>query len=403
MVMQEGVGWHPDARPGPFFAMLCLRRTVGTSTSDLKDVMTGLWEIVAGLKRGQVPGLPAEPAYAGGLLCTVGYGPRLFAEPGAEGAGAAELRECAFDRPQPGGGGAVLPGAGLQYASDATDNGADADVAVQLVADQQAAVTRAVVVLHRHLQEQGSVRDQGAAVNVSGAWLGYRREDRRSWLGFHDGVDNVNGPERYNTVTVGPAADDRWLRGGTYLAFLRLELDLDVWRALMPWEQELLVGREKATGVPLDPAGHETTAASLAADTTTVFARANLPIRVPRPVDLDNPSGLGGSHVQRTRRHPGLRIYRQGYEFLDIAGSPPRLQPGLNFVSFQCSPNRIVEMLRTPSWLGAHSFAGARPRSSGDHLLAVPGLLRARAAGIFAAPAADEGRLPGSAMLAAWG
>ena len=380
MVLQEGIGVHPGARPGPCFGMLCLRRADGASSAELLTILAGVWQLLADLKRGQAPGLPAEAAYTGGLLSTVAYGPRLFDT------GVAELRECAFGPPEPAGGGAVLPGAALRYADDVTDNGADADVAVQLVADDQAAITRALVEVQRHLQ--------GGPVAVSGVWLGYRRADRRSWLGFHDGVDNLVGPERYNTVTVGPAADDPWLRGATYLAFLRLEVDLDVWHALPTHRQELLVGREKATGAPLEPAG----APPLAPGTTTVFARANLAVREPRPIDSDDPSGLGVSHVQRTRRHPGLRIYRQGYEFLDVAGSPPRLQPGLNFVSFQCAPGRLVAMLRTPSWLGAHSFAGAPPRPTAPHLLAVPGLLRVRAAGMFAAPAAADGRLPGAGL-----
>jgi deferrochelatase/peroxidase EfeB len=285
-------------------------------------------------------------------------------------------------------GGPVLPGAALRFADTVTDNGADADVVVQLTADTQAALTRAVVATQRQVTGDGRA-------TLSGVWFGYRRDDRRSWLGFHDGVDNVNGPERINVVEVGPQADDRWLRGGTYLAFLRIEIDLDVWEALSRQEQELAVGRDKHTGGALNPAGDEVRRVALAAGTTSVFARANLPTREPGLVDLDDPTGLGGSHVQRTRRHPNLRIFRQGYEYLEVTGNPPVLQTGLNFVSFQSSPGRVIGMLRSPSWLGTDSFAG----SSQAGFPQVPDLLRVHAAGMFAVPPASDDGLPGREML----
>ena len=41
------------------------------------------------------------------------------------------------------------------------------------------------------------------------------------------------------------------MRGGTYMAFLRLDVDLAAWRALSRAEQELAVGRDKLTGAAL--------------------------------------------------------------------------------------------------------------------------------------------------------
>jgi deferrochelatase/peroxidase EfeB len=46
--------------------------------------------------------------------------------------------------------------------------------------------------------------------------------------------------------------DPHWNRGGTYLAFLRCEVDLGAWRKLSREEQKMLVGREMLTGCALE-------------------------------------------------------------------------------------------------------------------------------------------------------
>ena len=45
--------------------------------------------------------------------------------------------------------------------------------------------------------------------------------------------------------------DDKWLLGGTYLAFLRIAVDIASWDGLNSYDQEIIIGRDKLTGCPL--------------------------------------------------------------------------------------------------------------------------------------------------------
>lgn len=69
---------------------------------------------------------------------------------------------------------------------------------------------------------------------------------------------------------------------------------------------------------------------------------------------------------------------------------------GLNFVSFQDTPERLRRMLTQDTWLGQTNFGGDPddPVRGMDHLLTV------RAAGIYLAPPAVEGEpFPGASIL----
>ena len=75
---------------------------------------------------------------------------------------------------------------------------------------------------------------------------------------------------------------------------------------------------------------------------------------------------LTQSHISRAHHlnqgppnDPGsLRILRQGYEFLESSESAPGFVTGLNFVSFQDTPQRLFRILSTEGWLGKTNFAG---------------------------------------------
>jgi len=109
------------------------------------------------------------------------------------------------------------------------------------------------------------------------------------------------------------------------------------------------------------------------------------------------------SHVQRANRHidpindrNSLRIYRQGYEFLEPLERYPGFRAGLNFVSFQDTPERLRRMLTQSSWLGSTNFGGdpAVPISGMDRFLSV------RAAGVFLVPSVLDGELfPGASIF----
>ena len=70
------------------------------------------------------------------------------------------------------------------------------------------------------------------------------------------------------------------------------------------------------------------------------------------------------------------RIFRQGYEFLEIRDNPVDVRVGLNFVSFQNSPKRLYGSL-------GHNSSGASKTSK---MPSFEQFVSVRAAGIFLVP-----------------
>lgn len=371
MALQEGIAWRSAREVRRNFALVTLRREPGADRAAVVAALTSVWRSYADLRLiGQ----------SGGLHVLIAYGARLFHGTSA----AAELRECGFDQGRPGQ--PVVAGSALRYAPDVVDNRADADVAIQLTVDDYSVLARALVATDQTLRLRAS-----QSLRICGAWTGFARSDRRGWMGFHDSVANLDTRERLNAILVGAQADDHWLRNGTYLAFLRLTVNLDYWVSLSIQQRELLVGRAAATGVPLQPSANGPVGAPLAPGTTDVLDPPNTALRDPLPISRSHPSALGLSHIHRARRHPNLRLLRRGYEFLDVSESG-QVRPGLNFVSFQSTPMRIATILRSPGWFGEVDFGGA---AAGD----MPPLLAVRAAGLFAVPPAELEGPPGLQAL----
>ncbi len=65
-------------------------------------------------------------------------------------------------------------------------------------------------------------------MEITSFFDGFSRRDRRSWVGFHDGISNLEkGQVRKDVIAIKPdaVAADAWTVGGSYLAFLRLPVD----------------------------------------------------------------------------------------------------------------------------------------------------------------------------------
>ncbi|MGH4000764.1 MAG: hypothetical protein ACRDTJ_25250, partial [Pseudonocardiaceae bacterium] len=104
----------------------------------------------------------------------------------------------------------------------------------------------------------------------------------------------------------------------------------------------------------------------------------------------------GHHHELPINSRNSLRVFRQGYEFLEPLDQAPGFRAGLNFVSFQDTPERLRRMLTQDTWLGRINFGGdpARQLPGMDRLLTV------RAAGIYLAPPNGEGEsFPGASIL----
>jgi deferrochelatase/peroxidase EfeB len=302
-----------------------------------------------------------------------------------------------------GGGGPLLRGSGLSYASDVSANMATEHVCVQVIADSKLAVDRAIVETWKALADMAS-----PALSVTTFYLGAQRNDHRSWIDFHDGLSNLRSEDREAVIAIGSGADEDWAVGGTYLAFLRLAIDLGGWRRLSRVEQELAVGRDKLTGCPITGVGEDGMLqhdAGCPVTGTQIWETVN-DARFAEPPEVEDPR-VRASHVQRANHHQRpasdagtRRIFRQGYDFLEWADAPPGFRAGLNFVSFQDTPGRLLSMLTAGGWLGAANFGGDEAR-----LPELASLLSVYGAGVyFVPPAAGDGEaFPGAAAFGAGG
>ncbi|KAB2965995.1 MAG: peroxidase [Thermoanaerobaculia bacterium] len=397
MDIQEGVYFRPGERPRGHFLITFLSVDEGGRADDVGEALTLLWARLRALKRGETNDLPGHPVPSGNLDCLIGYGPKAFKLTGAPTSLPGELGPASrFLSPRTTGGGPILVGSGVDYAADTVKNVATEEIALQFTADSALAVRRAYVETWKEL------RAQGGPVRIGTFFDGFQRDDGRSWLSFHDGLSNlISGPERHEAIRIksGPFIE------GTTFAFLRLEVDLDTWQTINASSQEALVGRSKLTGCPLvavDAAGDLVADATCPAHgTNEVGEQGNEtfrepPLGVPQVIKRSHVHRSNFSHSQATGDPGSLRIFRQGYEFLEARTSSPGFRAGLNFVSFQDTPRRVLSILTRSGWLGNTNFGAGlgTPQDKG------PLLLSCRAAGVYLAPpVGDPDVLPGGEIF----
>jgi Dyp-type peroxidase family len=386
-----------------------LRISQGTSAEIIAPVLDALWRMHDELRVGHVRDLPGVDIPPSGLTVLWGYGPKAFRIPGAKRALPSDLGDHnQFYNPSAAIPSPILPGSLINFDTGLARNPATEELAIQAIGDTPLAVSRMVVESWKLLNEYRDAASQRLLLEMTASFTGFNREDGRSWVGFHDGVSNLkSGDQRFQSIAVKNQGlpDNQWTKGGTYLCFLRLSVDLAVWQQLSQAEQEKIVGRSKITGCPLasvDAAGRPLPAGGCPVAGTS------------RPTDPQNskfrePSGLvtGAlkfSHVQRANHDHDTRfstpdsnrIFRQGYEFVDPPYPGRDLSVGLNFVSFQDTPSRVIATLTQANWLGDTNFGGDLATQS----TTVGRLLKAQAAGIFFCPEAPaSGDFPGSSIF----
>ncbi|MDQ3729273.1 MAG: Dyp-type peroxidase [Actinomycetota bacterium] len=408
--LQEGIYFDQGQTPGRFFGLLFLRAGENLGAGPVGEALAGLWRLYQGLKRGRVPDLDpvVVPHEEDELSVLLGFGSEAFALSGAKHARPDALDDDnLFDPPRPEGGGLVLDGSGLAYAPEVTVNPAAGEFCVQVIAETKLAVDRTVVETWKWLTDHADSQTGAPALRVTSFFVGAARADRRSWIDFHDGISNMHSQEREGAIVIKQDVppDDDWTVGGTYLAFVRLAVDLTAWRTLSRRQQELLVGRDKLNGCPITAIaedGSPVTDPGCPVAGTEIWETPNDPLYA-EPLATGD-AVIQASHVQRANHHQrpasrssSRRIFRQGYEFLEWTEQAPGFRAGLNFVSFQDTPERLVQMLINKGWLGQVNFGG----DAQTQLPGMASLLSAYASGVFLVPprAAEEGALPGGSLL----
>ena len=395
MTLQSGIYHAVSERPAPCFRLLTLDVMSGAEPAALHAALREIHEMLRGLSSGDVRDLDGQPAKGRAasaeqfeeLRVLVGYGRRLFdADHHTPRLTSAARPDYLSYLPRDG------PFPSLRWRQDA-DTAGEGDIAFQLTAPRQAAVNCAAVEIVK------LVADHALPLRAKACFDGFGRHDGRGWLDFHDGVSNLEAGQRVAALEA--SADPAWMAGGTYMAFLRLRLDLGLWRGLTRAQQELVVGRDKLTGgglvgVRRDAAGRPSpVAAPPPGEAATDRERADFtePPQTADPV-------LESSHIHRASQNraspfapAGMRMFRQGYDFLEAVGPDgPRL--GLNFVSFQRDLAIVMHVMHLQGWLGDVNFGGSAGDASNLTLLSVA------AGGLYAVPAAAE-PYPGAELFTA--
>lgn len=402
---QEGIYWDHGQTPGACFHIVFLRAAEGQTARTVSETLAKIWAMAQRLKQGSVGDLPGHAVPNDNLTILIGYGEKAFALPGAARPQPPHLGpQYRFRSALPSGGGPLLVSSGLSYASDIKKNPATEEIVLQVIADTELATSRVIVELWKILHDGRDPATGSAPLQVTSFFSGFQRGDNRSWIDFHDGLSNLEkGDQRRRVIAVKPGAD-AWTTDGTYLAYIRLDVDLAAWRAMSRVQQELLVGRDKLSGCPLvsvDAGGRPVPVGGCpAAGTIDVGDAANTGFREP-PATAD--PVILQSHVQRANHHKtdferpdSLRIYRQGYDFLECADEAPGFRSGLNFVSFQDTPERLLRLLTTEGWLGRTNFGG----NPANQLPGMGSLLTVRAAGIYFVPPVSAGEpFPGASIF----
>jgi deferrochelatase/peroxidase EfeB len=161
-------------------------------------------------------------------------------------------------------------------------------------------------------------------------------------MGLKDGTLNPRPGRRGfdEVVWVGSEEHQLWLRGGTYMVFRRIRMNLPRWDASSIREQERTIGRHRDSGAPLGGRREH--------DRPNFSARDEYGV----------PVIPARAHIRMAHRdfNHGVEILRRGYSYdegvTDIGplrdGEPhshaPGFDAGLAFIAFMRDPQQFVRL-----------------------------------------------------------
>jgi Dyp-type peroxidase family len=421
--LQTGIYFDAKSHIGDAFGILFLRIVNHLPAVEVGEAIFRLWKMYQDLEKGiesDLRGIHPKHRHTGNLTVLIGYGSSLFRKiRGLKYSEPTDLKGPMFIPPKRSGAGPILRNSQLEYASSIRENHVlNEDIVIQFISESQMSTYRAIVETWKHLRNWQENSQEKEYLRFSRFYTGFKRPDRRGWLGFHDGLSNIKPDERTDAIVIDKSSisssQDKWTIGSTYLAFMRILFDLDSWRKTDVRLQQIIIGRHKLTGCPLvgidsndNPIRDDSCPV---AGTSEVWEKGNERYREhPQYGFQKNLSKnvsdhiLTQSHIGRShpvtgyhiRKRGSLRIFRQGFEFLEALDQPPYLRAGLNFVSFQNTTKKLIKLLSSP-----YSPAKTYLTSKFSEIPSLHHFQGVQSAGVFIVPAVNNRKsFPGSFLF----